>query len=679
MSAVRLRIRLRGVPPKVIVVTAVSAATAAAVTVGWLGWRLTRQDEALAVQRAQEGLEAAADLAVAALSRTLLGVDADLGSWLAEGSESGEASPLVSDVEADDRAVLVRAAGGTVTGVPRGRLLYDPVVPADGPLVDLLDRHAALFDRGDRLEFVDRDYAAALRVFAGLARSADPAMRAAALVRRARAARKAGNADEALAAYAELEQLADVLVEGRPVPLLGAHASCTVLEHEGRREELAAHAARFREALYSGRWLVPRALFDVYAADAERWAAGSRDASGGAIAVDRRRRLTDAVAWLLTEHVAGQDPSSSGRLAFGNSTDAVLLVWRQTAGTVAALAALPDWLAERSQDLAPALARPRARLVLSDQAGGTILGDPLAPDMPVAIRDAAQTDLPWTVRVVPLERPGTGSNARLRRLVAAGGIGLFGLILVGGSYLAARAVVREMEAVRMQSEFVSAVSHEFRTPLSSIRHVSDLLSEGRVRDEGARQRYYGALQSESERLQRLVETLLDFRRMEDGAQAYRLERLRVSEVVRDVATRFTEEASRRGYTLETNIPENLPDVMADASALALAIWNLLDNAVKYSPSNKTVTLTVRAEMSGVAIAVSDRGLGIAPDEQQRVFARFARGRSAQVSGAGGTGLGLAIVRHIVDAHRGEIGLQSEPGFGSTFTIRLPALREEAAS
>lgn len=80
---------------------------------------------------------------------------------------------------------------------------------------------------------------------------------------RARAARKAGNADEALAAYAELEQLADVLVEGRPVPLLGAHASCTVLEHEGRREELAAHAARFREALYSGRWLVPRALFDV--------------------------------------------------------------------------------------------------------------------------------------------------------------------------------------------------------------------------------------------------------------------------------------------------------------------------------------------------------------------------------------------------------------------------------
>lgn len=150
-----------------------------------------------------------------------------------------------------------------------------------------------------------------------------------------------------------------------------------------------------------------------------------------------------------------------------------------------------------------------------------------------------------------------------------------------------------------------------------------------------------------------METLLDFRRMEDGAQAYRLERLRVSEVVRDVATRFTEEASRRGYTLETNIPENLPDVMADASALALAIWNLLDNAVKYSPSNKTVTLTVRAEMSGVAIAVSDRGLGIAPDEQQRVFARFARGRSAQVSGAGGTGLGLAIVRHIVDAHRGD--------------------------
>jgi signal transduction histidine kinase len=244
-----------------------------------------------------------------------------------------------------------------------------------------------------------------------------------------------------------------------------------------------------------------------------------------------------------------------------------------------------------------------------------------------------------------------------------------------GSYFIARAVTRELEVARLQSDFVSAVSHEFRTPLASLRQLSELLSDGRVVGEKRRQEYYETLHWESERLYRLVESLLDFGRMEAGARQYRFELLETEPLFRGVVEEFAQEARERGYRVDVTQQEHLPRVHADREALARALWNLLDNAVKYSPHNKTVWAEAACENGQVAIRVSDKGLGIAPNEQKRIFKKFVRATSADATGARGTGLGLTMVEHIVGAHGGQVRVDSKPGIGSTFTILLPRAKE----
>ena len=193
--------------------------------------------------------------------------------------------------------------------------------------------------------------------------------------------------------------------------------------------------------------------------------------------------------------------------------------------------------------------------------------------------------------------------------------------------------------------------------------------------ETRRQEYYEGLRRASERLYRLVETLLDFGRMQAGVQQYRFELVEMGSFFREVVEDFAQEAGERGYQVDIAQEPHLPPVHADHEALARALWNLLDNAVKYSPQNKTVWAKATCENGRVAVSVSDKGLGIAPHEQKSIFKKFVRAASAEVAGARGTGLGLTMVEHIVTAHGGQVHVDSEPGIGSTFTILLPTAKE----
>ena len=159
-------------------------------------------------------------------------------------------------------------------------------------------------------------------------------------------------------------------------------------------------------------------------------------------------------------------------------------------------------------------------------------------------------------------------------------------LLLSGGYLTLRTVRREMEVARLKSDFVSAVSHEFRSPLTGIRHVGELLRDGRVKSEERRQEYYGMICRESDRLARLVENLLDFSRMEEGRKEYRFAPLETGEWLRNLAEEFQAETAASGVKLEVLLPDRLPALKADREALSCAVHNLLDNAVKYSPDVK---------------------------------------------------------------------------------------------
>jgi signal transduction histidine kinase len=216
------------------------------------------------------------------------------------------------------------------------------------------------------------------------------------------------------------------------------------------------------------------------------------------------------------------------------------------------------------------------------------------------------------------------------------------------------------------------VSHEFRTPLTSLRQFTDLLNDDPDLPAGKRRTFYQAQARATERLRRLVESLLDFGRMEAGARPYRLERLSTVPLVRDIVEDFRRDGAPDGFTIEASIGDHGGSVDVDPDAFARALWNLLDNAVKYSGSSRTVSVNVEVRDGSVAISVRDRGPGVPRDEQDEIFKKFVRGTASRARGIKGTGIGLAMVRHIVEAHGGTVRVESAPGEGSVFTIVLPS-------
>ena len=309
-------------------------------------------------------------------------------------------------------------------------------------------------------------------------------------------------------------------------------------------------------------------------------------------------------------------------------------------------------------------------LTLADPAAHIVAGTPAGQTRPLVVRAAADTGLPWTVKAASASPASESSRASTRRLLVFASLALLSLLVAGGGTLVWRATARDLAVDELQSDFVSAVSHEFRTPLTSLRHLTELLEDGIVTTDAARQEYYALLSQETRRLHRLVEALLNFARLEAGRYLYRLERADLGRLAGEVVEEFRRESVAKGFSIEVDVAAGL-ECLIDRETLSLAIWNLLENAVKYSGACRTVRVAVARRGDRVAIRVRDGGLGIAPRERKAIFEKFVRGESARASDTKGTGLGLALVRRIVEGHGGAVHVESEPGKGSTFTILLP--------
>lgn len=653
-------------PPRRVLLLLVGVTVILGAVLGWLGWRLLAQDRALESQRLRGQLEDGADRVAA---RLRLALDATRDSLrrmasLADGARRARATRFAAGLGEHAILVLLGPGGPEILSARDLPFLPDVQATPEPP--------AAPFARAESLEFRARDYSGAALALRPLTSSPDPRVRAGAMLRLARALRKAGRPDSALAAYGRLARLGAVPIQGLPAELLGRSSRLGLLEEAGRTPELRAEADSVYAALLGGRWQVSHAAYEFYAGTvralvdpvrAERLDSASRPAmelAAGASAL-----------WSLWRD-AGPADRAGGERTVPAGSRAAFVQWRGSGGSAVGLVIRPEhvlevWLGP----LAAQLDQERTRIALADAEGNALARFAGAP-RPQALRTPDETGLPWTLRVASADPDAMREQIAGRRRLVVLGVGIAGLIVLLGLYAVTRAVARELEVARLKSDFVSAVSHEFRTPLTSLRQLAEMLADGRVSSEERRVTYYDTIRRESERLQRLVEALLDFGRMEAGALEFRREPLDSASLVTELVGEFQREVEGRGYAIALRAGNGDCRVRADREALHRAIWNLLDNAVKYSPDHRTVTVSVGRDGGRVAIRVRDQGVGIPVDEQARMFEKFVRGSASDVRGVKGTGIGLAMVRHIVDAHDGRIEVESAPGVGSTFTILLPA-------
>ncbi|HEY7293583.1 MAG TPA: ATP-binding protein [Dehalococcoidia bacterium] len=233
---------------------------------------------------------------------------------------------------------------------------------------------------------------------------------------------------------------------------------------------------------------------------------------------------------------------------------------------------------------------------------------------------------------------------------------------------------QEMEAARRH--LLAAVSHDLRTPLSAIRVMLEAIEDGVVDDAATIERYHRAMQGEVARLSGLIDDLFELSQIEAGALGLNLERARVEHLIAETVEAMRAEAERAGVQLCSDVPAVLPPITADMQKLHRVLANLLANAVRHTPVGGTVCISAARSYGDIAIAVIDSGEGIAPEDLPHIFERFYRGEKSRSRSGGGAGLGLAIAHGLVQAHGGQIGVESAPGAGATFTVRLPLRGEE---
>jgi len=615
----------------------------------WLGWKLLDQDRDLETQRIMERRESAADRIVDVFQQQISAARRALD----------DPARTLEAAEADAVVVVFGPSGLTIH--PASRVLYLPVVPSEPEAPD------RLFLGAERFEFRDRNNARAIEVLGKLVRADDPAVRAGAYLRLARNYRKARDEDRALAAYKELSHISDVRIEGVPVELAALSARCSVLSVLGRSEDLRKEAQSLSDNLSAGRWRITRPVFELHASQVRRWL-GKPDG----VRTDHLA-LSEAVDWLWERRrIAGTSGSSLPESMVHSAGERAFTILASLAeNRFSYLVAGPEfarrrWLAA----VAPVLEAQGVEVILRDDAGEILLGTSPPRLDRSSLRLPADTDLPWTVIVSSREAPLDTARFISRRRLLVSALGLVLLLVLASSYYVARAVSRELAAARLKSDFVSAVSHEFRTPLATLRQLTENLADGRVGADERRLAYYDAQLRATWRLSRLVERLLDFGRMEAGAMRFRPEPVELGGLVRSVVDEFEGVSATSGHRVDLTVEAGLPPVSVDREAMAQAVWNLLDNAIKYSPGRPAVWIEVGREDGPVAIRVRDEGPGLPPEDRKGLFRKFERGSAARATGVKGTGIGLAMVDYIVRNHGGRIRVDSAPGRGSTFTILL---------
>lgn len=308
---------------------------------------------------------------------------------------------------------------------------------------------------------------------------------------------------------------------------------------------------------------------------------------------------------------------------------------------------------------------------VTDAAGKALTGLSVPDSRPVAQTALKDLGLPWRVQVYLLDPTTVGAEVKEQVRAYAWTVVIAVVSIFSIAIAAGLTVSRQLALRELKNTSVATVAHELRTPLASMRMLVDTLREGRYRSEEQLREYLDLIASENLRLSRLTDNFLTLSRLEHGQHAFDLAPVQPRAVAEQAVQvmRSRLDAAQVDFRCETDDP--LPEIQADREALVTVLTNLLDNALKYSGENKCITLRVRPGRGSVSFEVADNGIGLSRVERRHIFEPFQQVDRKLSRASDGCGLGLSIVKHIVNAHRGQISVVSEPEKGSTFVVTLP--------
>jgi len=432
---------------------------------------------------------------------------------------------------------------------------------------------------------------------------------------------------------------------------------------------------RVGRQLESGAWLSPAGLY-LMKDLVERVLAGTSEASGAAVRSGAEGHLRKILARIQTmeqalnlkadyprlglEPLPGSNPGKGEPRWVSYGQKRWLVGLAPSAPGEERLVVAVDFQAV-SSDLASS-AEYSARFVgnIELSAGSPADGISLGPDF-------------QDLRIVfaPAGQQAYAKQGSLQRLFYMLALVVVLSVMLFGAYLLWRDMRREVLMAEMRSQFVSSVSHELKTPLTAIRMFAETLRLGRSKDPAAQLEYLDTIVNESERLTRLLNNVLDFSTIEQGKRIYHPAPASLADIVRTAARAMEYPLKQQGFALDVEVDEGLPQVRVDQDAIEQAVLNLLSNAMKYSGDSRRIDLKTRREGGSAVIQVVDRGVGIEPKDQGRLFEKFYRVPTRENQSLPGTGLGLSLVAHIAKAHGGSVSVESAPGKGSTFSILLP--------
>jgi len=650
------------------------------IILGYMAYRGIRNDQALREKESRRKLEMDSQTFFAAIDSSFVQfMNERTADSMLSRSKKGDPSLL---------AFFVKGTSGSIKLITH-KLLYLPaelltVQPEQlSPPTNLKE--------GLRLEFIERRFPEALRFYQNKTlKTTNPAEKILALVASARLYNKMKRPDRAKALYDEIRKdHPESLLNGQiPVGLIAGLEILKINKDAGEQDEKRNNSLQYLELLLHPPCEYDENQFDLFYQSFKEIIPETDPVIDSLfLELDTQRARTEHLIRLINgpemiatngnNHFKGGKNGMSGIPINSAELVAVYLSWDENNGYQTGMVIdFPAYLKSISEKLMQKLDPNSSINVKIEDNNGRLIFSKVSKEETGYLSFPFPENLPQWKLLLRENKPGFIATL----LKAGSGIYLFifiliTLLMVLGFVFTIYTINEELRLNKLKSEFISNVSHELKSPLTSIRMMTEMLHHNRVLTEERKSAYYSAMLEESEHLSHLIDNILDFSRMDDDRKKYDFIDLDLDELLLKFLESTRERLPEPGFDLRYSRPDRVPVIQADKNAILQVFYNLVDNAIKFSGTSRQIDINLFSKDDEVQMCVKDYGIGISSKDQEKIFDRFYRCDESQSLGIKGSGIGLTIVKKIVEAHNGHLTLESRPGEGSTFCVHLPIYKK----